>query len=133
MEMQMEALTTKRNNPEMIALWTQRIAECKNSGISSQEWCEQNGIHIKTYYYWHNKIHKMVNKQQSCFYETPMHDLRHTFAVISLQNGDDFKTLQENLGHSSATTTLNVYAHVSEKMKEESARRQQAYIESRAL
>ena len=44
MEMQMEALTTKRNNPEMITLWTQRIAECKNSGISSQEWCEQNGI-----------------------------------------------------------------------------------------
>ena len=62
-----------------------------------------------------------------------LHDLRHTYALISLQGGDDYKTLQENLGHSSATTTLNVYAHVSEKMREESARRQQAYIESLAL
>lgn len=65
--------------------------------------------------------------------EARLHDLRHTFAVISLQAGDDLKTLQENLGHSSATTTLNVYAHVSEKMKEESAKRQQAYIESLAI
>ena len=57
----MEALTTRRNNPEVIALWSQRITECKNSGISAQEWCEQNGINIKTYYYWHNKIHKIVS------------------------------------------------------------------------
>lgn len=65
--------------------------------------------------------------------EARLHDMRHTYAVVSLQNGDDFKTLQENLGHSSATTTLNVYAHVSEKMKEESARRQQEYIKSLGL
>ena len=47
----MEAIVKKRNNPEMIALWTERIADCKNSGKSAQEWCEQNGINIKTYYY----------------------------------------------------------------------------------
>ncbi len=62
--------------------------------------------------------------------EARIHDLRHTFAVISLQNGDDFKTVQDALGHATAAFTLDVYGHVSERMKEESARRQQAYIEN---
>ena len=59
-----------------------------------------------------------------------IHDLRHTFAVNALQNGDDVKTVQENLGHATAAFTLDVYGHVSERMKEESARRQQAFIEA---
>ena len=45
-----------------------------------------------------------------------VHDLRHTYAVLSLQNGDDIKTVQENLGHASAAFTLDVYGHVSDRM-----------------
>ena len=59
-----------------------------------------------------------------------VHDLRHTFAVLSLQNGDDIKTVQGNLGHATAAFTLDVYGHVSEKMKDDSAARMQAYIET---
>lgn len=59
-----------------------------------------------------------------------VHDLRHTYAVLSLQNGDDVKTVQENLGHATAAFTLDVYGHVSEHMKEASAQRMQQYIES---
>ena len=62
-----------------------------------------------------------------------VHDLRHTFAVISLQNGDDYKTVQDALGHATAAFTLNVYGHVSEKMMEEHAARQQEYIKSLGL
>ena len=58
------------------------------------------------------------------------HDLRHTFAVLSLQNGDDVKTVQENLGHATAAFTLDVYGHVSERMKEDSAARMQGYFEN---
>ena len=56
------------------------------------------------------------------------HDLRHTYAVTSLQEGDDIKTVQENLGHATASFTLDVYGHVSEKMKRESAARMEAFI-----
>ncbi|MFR6095275.1 MAG: tyrosine-type recombinase/integrase [Dysosmobacter welbionis] len=59
-----------------------------------------------------------------------VHDLRHTFAVMSLQEGDDVKTVQSNLGHATASFTLDVYGHVSEKMKKESAARMEAFIES---
>lgn len=57
-----------------------------------------------------------------------VHDLRHTYAVLSLQNGDDVKTVQENLGHASAAFTLDVYGHVSDKMKQDSAKRMEEYI-----
>lgn len=60
--------------------------------------------------------------------EARVHDLRHTFAVISLQNGDDVKTVQENLGHASASFTLDVYGHVSDRMKKERAARMENYI-----
>jgi integrase len=57
------------------------------------------------------------------------HDLRHTYAVTALQEGDDVKTVQQNLGHVTASFTLDVYGHVSEKMKRESAARMQSYFE----
>ena len=61
-----------------------------------------------------------------------VHDLRHTFAVLSLQNGDDVKTVQGNLGHATAAFTLDVYGHVSERMKEDSAARMERYMQSMA-
>lgn len=62
--------------------------------------------------------------------ESRVHDLRHTFAVLSLQNGDSVKTVQENLGHATAAFTLDVYGHVSERMKEDSAERMEGYIKA---
>jgi len=51
------------------------------------------------------------------------HDLRHSYASLSLQNGDDIKTVQENLGHSTPTFTLSVYAHSGNQAKRTSAER----------
>lgn len=56
------------------------------------------------------------------------HDLRHTYAVVSLENGDDIKTVQENLGHATAAFTLDVYGHVNERMRKESADRMDKFI-----
>ena len=58
------------------------------------------------------------------------HDLRHTFAMLSLQSGDDVKTVSENLGHATVAFTLDVYGHVSETMKQASAARMEAFIQS---
>lgn len=56
------------------------------------------------------------------------HDLRHTYAVNSLRAGDDIKTLQENLGHATASFTLSTYAHATPGMKRESAKRMTEFI-----
>lgn len=39
------------------------------------------------------------------------HALRHNFATLSIQNGSDYRTVAELLGHSSVNTTLNIYVH----------------------
>ena len=62
--------------------------------------------------------------------ELRFHDLRHTFSINSLQAGDDIKTVQENLGHATASFTLATYAHATLGMKRESANRMDAFIRS---
>lgn len=58
------------------------------------------------------------------------HDLRHSHVVMRAENGDDMKSVSEDLGHSDIRTTANIYAHVSQRMKEESAKRMQALAET---
>jgi len=38
------------------------------------------------------------------------HDLRHTYASLLIEQGENVKYIQGQLGHSSPTVTLNVYA-----------------------
>ena len=57
------------------------------------------------------------------------HDLRHSYAVVSLLAGDDVKTLQGNLGHSNSQTTLDTYSHVIDLMKQRSSSRVQTFVD----
>ena len=56
------------------------------------------------------------------------HDLRHSYAVAAIRAGDDIKTVQGNLGHATAAFTLDVYGHVTDQMKRESADRMERFI-----
>ena len=61
--------------------------------------------------------------------EARFHDLRHSYAVVSIESGDDIKTVQSNLGHATASFTLDVYGHVSQKMRQQSADRMEQFIQ----
>ncbi len=62
--------------------------------------------------------------------EIRFHDLRHTYAVIRIQNGDDFKSISEDMGHATVAFTMDVYGHVSEQMRQDSVDRMQKFIDS---
>ena len=62
--------------------------------------------------------------------DAKFHDLRHSYAVASIRSGDDIKTVQGNLGHATAAFTLDVYGHVTDQMKTDSANRMEAFIKS---
>lgn len=50
-----------------------------------------------------------------------MHELRHTVASLLIAEGLDVKTVQHQLGHKSAQTTLNAYVHAFESRSREAA------------
>lgn len=47
------------------------------------------------------------------------HTCRHTFATRLLEKGANIKTVSELLGHASIQVTLDVYGHISQKLKQE--------------
>lgn len=51
------------------------------------------------------------------------HDLRHTYATRLFELGESAKTVQELLGHSSISMTLDIYTHVLKETKESAAKK----------
>lgn len=124
--MQLLKSREKQQKTEKLAaggLWTgwQTEAERKTALVFTTP--TGGNLSPQTVYNHCKKVLEQIGAGDRC-----VHDLRHTFAVLSLQNGDDVKTVQGNLGHATAAFTLDVYGHVSEKMKEDSAARMERYL-----
>ena len=77
-----------------------------------------------------NSIHGSLSALQTLFFSLTcllrfyyilFHDLRHTFATLSLKYGVDVKTLSGALGHYDAGFTLSTYTHATEEMKWDAA------------
>lgn len=39
-------------------LWMKRIQDCRESGLTQKEWCEQNQISVSSFRYWISKMNK---------------------------------------------------------------------------
>jgi integrase len=50
-----------------------------------------------------------------------LHDLRHTYVAIRIAAGAHPKEIQEECGHSSYKTTMNIYGHLFESSAERTA------------
>ncbi len=44
-----------------------------------------------------------------------LHDLRHTYGSLKIEQGENLKYVQQQMGHSSITVTVDVYAHLLRK------------------
>ena len=87
--------------------------------------CREDGvpIHPDAFY---GKFGKLLKKADLPHFR--VHDLRHTFATMMLKQEVHAKVVQEILGHSTISVTLDTYSHVLPGIKEESMEKMQAII-----
>ena len=60
------------------------------------------------------------------------HDLRHAYATLLIEVGADLYEVSRGLGHSSIATTANVYAHLTDVMRQRVADRMDGILGSEA-
>ena len=68
---------------------------------------------------WHDR-NGIKRYRRSGYKGYNLHELRHTQATVLIGSGADIKTVQNRLGHSSASLTMNIYAHAIEQNDRES-------------
>lgn len=67
---------------------------------------------------WNKNFNNYYFKKAIPSKEYNQHMLRHTFATRCIENGVDYKSLQEILGHTDITITLNTYCDIIGQFKD---------------
>lgn len=71
------------NEQTKLALWAERVSECRNSGQSVLAWCKEHGICSQTYYKWQKRLYTLAREQQEAQFAevTPVKGIRETAPV----------------------------------------------------
>jgi len=77
--------------------------------------------------YPNEKLAALIKKHD--LHKITIHGLRHTHASLLFEAGASIKEVQERLGHSDIQMTMNIYTHVTDYLKEQTAEKFQRYIE----
>ncbi|MBQ8981600.1 MAG: site-specific integrase [Eubacterium sp.] len=74
------------------------------------------------------KLHRI--QERAGLPKIRFHDLRHTFATLTLEAGVDVKTVSHMLGHTDAGFTMNTYMHVTDDIQKNAADKMKNLIEN---
>ena len=93
------------NEQAKLAQWAQVVSQCRDSGVSVRQWCQENGVNVSSYYKWQRKVYAAAQDQQErSFVEvTPVQPaavscvavtLRIAGAELDIHNGADAATVE---------------------------------------
>jgi integrase len=99
-------------------------------GLASSEWifCDTCGGQLRRSNVIRNSFKPILKRAQ--LRNIRFHDLRHTSATLLLAQGIHPKIVQERLGHSQISLTLDTYSHVLPTMQVEAAAKLDRLINS---
>ncbi|MFO0852700.1 MAG: tyrosine-type recombinase/integrase [Gemmataceae bacterium] len=80
-------------------------------GVRSGSWMRKADV-------WRQSFDKIRQRAGTTFH---FHMMRHASASLLLAHGADVKTVQSRLGHSTAATTMDVYAHALDRGQQKAA------------
>ena len=104
-----EIRTVKRQL--MLEEWEKQVIDCRSSGLTVQEWCRQNGVNDKTYYYHLRRVREEILKQSRNENKQVQNDtVRAVVPILSVPASENI-TIEKNGLHISlpsdiATDTL---------------------------
>jgi len=75
------------------------------------------------------RMTRLLKKTAFNKFVTP-HSLRHTTTSLLIEAGIGVKEIQEILGHKDIQTTMNIYAHMTNSMKEKTSQRFTEFMRS---
>jgi len=93
----------------------QTVTDKTNNGFL---FCWPDGKHVSPNYCYN---HFKALLKQSGLPSVRFHDLRHSFATMLLEQGEDITTISKLLGHHSISITMDIYAHLTEAMQKNAA------------
>lgn len=73
-----------------------------------------------------NRINSIIERHN--LKKITVHGLRHTHCSLLFEAGAPIQVVKERLGHSDIQTTMNIYTHVTEKSKEDTAKKFAEYV-----
>ena len=80
--MNMGELTIRGTKAQQNLLeWSQRVADCRSSGLSVTRWCAEHEINPKTYFNWQKKVFTAMIEQQRQQME-PSREPERRFAAL---------------------------------------------------
>ncbi len=71
---------------------------------------------MRTYTGFRSSYYHFLDRNHFSHEGMNLHAYRHTCTTMLLESGIEPKLIQQQLGHSSITTTLNIYSHVSQQL-----------------
>lgn len=115
----------------LLRKWRVSQAEDVLSGFSKKSpdmfiFTREDGSPLRLAYP-NEKLNIMIKKHS--LHQLTIHGLRHTHASLLFEAGASIKEVQERLGHSDIKMTMNIYTHVTDTVKEQTAEKFQQYLE----
>ena len=105
--------------------WLDVIRQCRASGMTNQDWCEQNDISLKSYYYWLAKIRKLAledlpRKQYASAIpadqkNSGLSQHQAAFTELSLPNTAAFANNASAILHI-GSVTIEIFEHTSSEL-----------------
>lgn len=113
----MDQITTdvRHNN------WAMIISECNSSGISKAEWCRQNNVSIKSFYYYQKKLRNEAykdigNMQRFAEIDTTSYaeiPAVHPAASAVLRVGDSYIEISDSASEGFLTRMIEAVRHAT--------------------